>query len=301
MKIAIPCDVPHSRHQEFLTNYQVITAGSGKLLMLTGDQKLEHLNTNFYGPGIHPDVAKPTHLFDIASGGFVTVFAAHLGLIARYGHYYPNINYLVKLNGKTNIIPSQAQDPLSSQLWSINDVLAFKQSSGLSIRGIGYTVYLGSAYESTMLREAAQAVFQAHQQGLVAILWMYPRGNYVADERSIEMVAGAAGVASTLGADFAKINPPTASTSAEQANLLHIAVNAAGNTKLICAGGPRVDEKTFLQHVYNQIHNGQTWGNAIGRNIYQRSRAQAIAYTHALHALIFDNKTVNEALALLEQ
>jgi fructose-bisphosphate aldolase / 6-deoxy-5-ketofructose 1-phosphate synthase len=298
MKISIPSDVPQALHQEFITNYQAITAENGKLLMLTGDQKLEHLNANFYGSEIHPDVAQPTHLFEIASKGFVTAFVAHLGLIARYGHQYPTINYIVKLNGKTNIIPTQAQDPISAQLWSVEDVITFKQNSRLPIRGIGYTAYLGSSYEATMLREAAQAVFQAHQQGLVAILWMYPRGKYVTDERSIEMVAGAAGVAATLGADFAKINAPKASTSVQQAELLRIAVNAAGSTKLICAGGPSVDQTVFLQQVYNEIHRGHTWGNAIGRNIYQRSCAAAIAYTRALSAIVFNDKTVDEALAI---
>ncbi len=299
--ILIPADVPKKLHAEFVANYNAITQNTGRLLMLTGDQKIEHLNANYYGPDIHPDAAKPTHLFEIASKGRIGAFAAHLGLIARYGNNYPTINYIVKLNGKTNIVPTKIHEPLSNQLWSMEDVVRFKEQSGLLVRGVGYTVYLGSEFEAQMLQQAAQIVFDAHQHGLVAILWMYPRGKQVTDERSIDMIAGAAGVANALGADFAKINAPQAADSKKQAELLRIATTAAGNTKLICSGGSRIDQKLFLQEMYGQLHTGYTWGNAIGRNIYQRSLADAIAYTKALGSIIFDNKTIDDALKLIKK
>ena len=73
---------------------------------------------------------------------------------------------------------------------------------GLNILGVGYTVYSGSEFEGQMLHEAAQAVFQAHQHGLLSVLWMYPRGRSVADEKDPHLVAGAAGVACALGSDL---------------------------------------------------------------------------------------------------
>lgn len=291
--VFIPADVPQGQHQEFVANYNAITCNSGKLLMLAGDQKLEHLNANYYGPGIHPDANHPEHLFAIASSGGVTAFATHLGLIARYGAQYNEVNYIVKLNGKTNITPKELRDPLSHQLWSVADALTFKQRSGLNIRGIGYTVFLGGEHEAVMLHEAAQAVFHAHAHGLVAILWMYPRATHIKDERSFDLVTGAAGIAASLGADFAKINPPTASSLEQQVAFLRIAVAAAGNTKLVCSGGERIQDQEFLQHIYSYLHDGGICGAAIGRNIYQRSRAEAIAYSHILQDIIIKGKKLN--------
>jgi fructose-bisphosphate aldolase/6-deoxy-5-ketofructose 1-phosphate synthase len=75
-----------------------MTKGSGRLMLFAGDQKVEHLNNDFYGEGIHPDDADPEHLFRIAAEAKIGVFATQLGLIARYGMDYPHVPYLVKLN-----------------------------------------------------------------------------------------------------------------------------------------------------------------------------------------------------------
>jgi fructose-bisphosphate aldolase / 6-deoxy-5-ketofructose 1-phosphate synthase len=66
---------------------------------------------------------------------------------------YPEINYIIKMNGKTDLVKKEQRDPISRQLWSLDQVLEFKKSSGLSIVGVGYTVYLGSEYETEMLTQ----------------------------------------------------------------------------------------------------------------------------------------------------
>lgn len=294
----VPADVPSSYEQMYRTNYQAITNKTGRLMLFAADQKVEHLNDDFYGPGISADANDPEHLFKVAANGRIGAFATHLGLIARYGKQYPSINYIVKINGKTNLVPTKQHDPVSSLLWTVDDVVAFQKNSGLQIRGIGYTLYLGSEYESTMLEQAAQAVWKAHQHGLVTILWMYPRGKAVSDERSGKIIAGAAGVAAALGADFAKVNPPASDTlSSEQ--WLTIAAEAAGRTKLICSGGAAVDPKMYLETLYRQIHQGNSAGNATGRNIHSRDYQEALALTNAIAAITLDNASVEEALTLL--
>ena len=40
------------------------------------------------------------------------------------------------------------------------------------------------------------------------MLWIYPRGKAVTAEKDPDLIAGAAGVALCLGADFVKVNPP---------------------------------------------------------------------------------------------
>jgi DhnA family fructose-bisphosphate aldolase class Ia len=290
--ISIPADVPHDKQQEYLANYAAITKNTGRLMLFACDQKIEHMNHDFYNEGVHPDAMHPEHLFNIASQGTIGAMATHLGLLSRYGKQYPDVNYLVKLNGKTNLMPMSHQDPLSAQLWTVDDVLTFKKNSNLAIAGVGYTVYLGSMYEEVMLKEAAQIVYQTHQQGLITVLWIYPRGSQIKDDESPDIIAGAAGVGASLGADFVKVKAP------KNGAALRIATLAAGNTRVICSGGKIQDPRTFLQEMYDQIYAGGAQGSATGRNIFQRSLPQAIALTRAISAIVFDEKDAESAYHL---
>jgi len=294
-EIEIPADVPKHAEQKYKENYEAITKGTGNLFIFAADQKIEHLNKDFYGPDIPAEVNNPKHLFEIATKGTIGAFATHLGLISQYGKKYPTINYIVKLNAKTNIIPASEKDPISNRLWTVQDVVEFQKNSNLPIRGVAYTIYLGSSFENRMLQKAAQVIYNAHKEGLVTILWMYPRGKNVNNEKNPDMIAGAAGVATSLGANFAKINPTAQITELQQAT------SAAGNTKLICSGGPKIDEETFLQNLHNQIHIGKTSGCAIGRNIFQRKLENAIAFTKAISAIVYEEKSVEKAIKLWEK
>jgi DhnA family fructose-bisphosphate aldolase class Ia len=297
--LEIPADIPAQQEQEYYDNYAAITQNTGKLMLFAGDQKIEHLDADFYGPTIDKEANDPEQLFKIASQGRIGAFATHLGLIARYGKSYKNINYIVKLNGKTNLVPTEQRDPFSKKLWCVDDVVTFKKNSKLPIRGIGYTIYLGSEFEAEMLHQAAQAVWQAHQHGLVTILWMYPRGKAVKNEHDGMLIAGAAGIACSLGSDFAKINPPQEDKLRTE-QWLAIAAQAAGNTKLICSGGKAVEAQKFLTELYDQIHAGQTYGNATGRNIHSHNLKKAVAMTQAIAAITFDNKTADEAYKFIK-
>jgi len=295
-KIKIPADVPVYKHSEYINNYTEITKGSGRLMLFAGDQKVEHLNKDFYGEGISPDDADPEHLFKIASMGKIGVFATQLGLIARYGMDYSNVPYLVKLNSKTDIVKESEMDPFSNQWIDVNQVVEFKKESGLKIVGVGYTIYPGSKYEDKMLRQAAQIVYEAHKNGFVTVIWAYPRGVSVKDELDPHLIAGATGIAAALGTDFVKVNFPEGKDDNESAILFKEAVMAAGRTKVVCSGGPSIDIKSFLQRLYYQIHVSGASGNATGRNIHQKSLEDAVKMCNAIYSITIENKTVDEAM-----
>ena len=299
--INIPLYVNEEAKSTYINNYLRITQESGRLMLFAGDQKVEHLNEDFYGEGISPENNNPQHMFEIASKARIGVFATQLGNISRYGRDYPTVPYLIKLNSKTNLVKTSQMDPQSKAWLGIGDVLEFKKTSGLNITGIGYTLYLGSEFESEMLEEAAKMIYAAQYHGLLTVLWIYPRGKAVAEEKRIDTIAGAAGVAACLGSDFVKVNPPSKTEVATSAVLLKIAVQAAGRTQLVCAGGASEDPKIFLQNLYDQIHIGGVSGNATGRNIHQKSLHEAIRFCNAISALTVDNKTVDEAFALFSQ
>lgn len=298
--IFIPADVPEKKRDTFIKNYSAITRNTGRLFLFSCDHKIEHLNNDCYGPHINPQALHPEHFFRIASEGNVGAMATHLGLIARYAQHYPRIHYVAKLNAKSPLISVEQQDPHSELLWTVDDVIALQEQNKIMIAGIGITLYLGSEYESHQLHQAAQTIMRAHQQGLVTILWIYPRGKAICQEDNPNLVAGAAGVAVSLGADFVKLKVPAAPNASMQTQFLKIASAAAGNTKIVCSGGTLTDCKELVTQLYDHIHMGDTAGAAIGRNIFQRSLAESVALTHAIASIIYDNADLKTAIAKLE-
>ncbi len=295
--ILVPLDVPKTERENYIHNYLAITQKCGRLMLFAGDQKVEHLNNDFYGQGIHPDDGDPEHLFRIASQAKIGVFATQLGLIARYGRSYADVPYLVKLNSKTNLVKTSQSDPFSNQWLDVQQVVDFRENSGLNILAVGYTVYLGSEYESEMLHQAAQIVSHAHQHGLISVLWVYPRGKAVADEKDPHLIAGATGVAACLGSDFVKVNYPK-KEDCESKAIFKEAAMAAGRTKVVCAGGSSDDVEVFLKRLHDQIHVSGASGNATGRNIHQKSLKEAIRVCNAIYAITVDGKTVDEAIKI---
>ncbi|MBA2307500.1 aldolase [Candidatus Dependentiae bacterium] len=283
----IPADVPTHAHHEFCSNYFALTKGTDRLFLFAADHKIEHLDTDFYGPHIDPEAHHPTHLFSIAQHAWIGAFATQLGLAARYGKNHPSIQYIIKLNSKTNTVPLHLQDPMSNQLWSVDDVIAFKRSSGFSIRGIGLTIYLGSTYEGAMLAQAAQAIYQAHQHGLITLLWIYPRGKALAATSEESLLPGAAGIATALGADFVKIHPPHPGKGESPETLLPLIHQAAGNTKVIYAGGAASESHQLLHTIEMQLSLGSS-GVAIGRNIYQHSLHDALRLSQDISRLVYE-------------
>lgn len=306
--VFVPSDVPKSMSSEYVKNYLKVTHNTGRLMLFAGDQKIEHLNDDFYGKikvdgkeeDISIDDADPEHLFRIASKAKIGVFATQLGLIAKHGNDYRDIQYLVKMNSKSHLVKTSQRDPLSPCMNTIGDVLKFKKDSGLNIVGFGYTVYVGSEFEGEMLRDAAQIAFHAHQNGMLAVFWMYPRGKAVTDEKDPHIVAGAAGVGTCLGADFVKVNYPKPKDG-KAAESFKEAVMAAGKrTKVITAGGGSKGVKDFLQETWEQINISGCCGNATGRNIHQKPLAQAVRMANAISAITLEGKSVDEAIKVYE-
>ena len=300
-QVKVPADVLPEMRETYIDNYLKATRNTGRLMLFACDQKIEHLNKDFYDGGEEIDIAdaEPEHLFKIGSQGVCGVLAGQRGLIAQYAADYPEINYLVKMNSKTNLVKTAQEDPYSPQLYGLDTVLAMRDA-GVSIVGLGYTIYLGSEYESTMMAEAGDLIAQAHAEGLLVVLWIYPRGKAVTAEKDPDLIAGAAGVALCLGADFVKVNPPKPEGEDQRtpAEALSIATKASGRTGLVCAGGSTVDAETFLTQLHEQIHVGGAVGNATGRNIHQRSLDEAVRLTKAISAITLADYSVEDALAV---
>jgi len=299
MKIHIPADVPEDMRAAYEANYKTITHDTGRLMLFAGDQKIEHLNDDFYGEGIAKEDNDPEHMFKIASQAKIGVFASQLGLIARYGTDYKDVPYLVKMNSKSHLIGKDQRDPLSAAWYGVSQVMELKKNAGLNILGIGYTLYLGSDFEPQMLSEAARLIYEAHRHGLLSVVWCYPRGKAVPNEKDAHLIAGAAATAAVLGSDFIKVNPPSQDGKSD-ASLLQEATQAAGRSGVVCAGGSSATAETFLQGLYDQIHTGGTIGNATGRNIHQKPLGEAVRFANSIFAVTVENKSVKEAMKIYQ-
>ena len=302
-RIDVPADVPSNEQARYEQNIQTMTKGTGNLMLFAGDQKVEHLNDDFYGTlssgeEIAPDDADPEHLFKIARDGIIGCFATQFGLIARYGRDYDTVPYLVKLNSKSHLIKTSQRDPQSLGWVTVEDALTLRDN-GLQVVGVGYTVYVGSEFESEQMREAAQACMHAHRNGLAAVLWVYPRGAAVPEEQHPHIIAGATGLGATLGADFVKVNYPKPKEGTP-AEAFKEAVAAAGRTRVITAGGSSTDVRKFLQTLHDQIFISGAHGSATGRNIHQKPLEEAVRMTNAISAITYGAHSVDQAMAVYE-
>lgn len=299
-KIIPPLSVPKNKKAEFLNNMRLLTKGSGNLFLIAGDQKIEHLNSDFYGPKIAKEDRHASHLFNIAANSDGGVLAAHLGLISQYGSEYPKLPYIIKINGKTNLGPNDEKNS-SSPLWTVSEVLNFKRQSGLKIAAVGYTIYLGGKYEAQMLKEAAKMIYEAHQAGLATVIWMYPRGKNIKEE-DVHTIAGGAGVAACLDADFVKIKYPYKAKDKKKAALdFKEAIDAASKTRVICVGGSKQPAKSLLAFLNAQLKVSGSSGLAIGRNLHQRPPEEAYNLAKAISAMILKGASLKEAMDIYNQ
>ena len=304
-KYPVPADVPDELIDTFIENMDAATCGTGKMNLFACDQKIEHLNDDFYDGGekIPLTSNNPAHLFEIGAKaheqGTIGVLAGQLGLISHYARDYPEVPYLVKLNSKSHLIKTSQRDPVSQAMWDVDDVMSLIHN-GINVVGIGYTIYLGSEFEHDMLTEAASMIRTAHELGMISVVWMYPRGKAVTDEKCPQLISGAAGVAACIGADFAKVNYPRAWEGMSQPESLAVACEAAGRTRIICSGGGSLPPEDFLQRLHDQISISGCSGAATGRNIHQKTTEDAVRMTAACKAIICDGASVEEALSIYQ-
>jgi len=247
-------------------------------LFLAYDQGLEHGPTDFNLNNINPD-----YVLKIAENGKYNAVILHHGIAEKY---YDNHNaavpLIVKLNGKTNLFRG---DPVSSQVCSIGRAVK------LGAEAVGYTIYPGSEFEYKMFKDFSKLVETAHSYRIPIIAWVYPRGKFIQDELSTETIAYAARIGLELGADFVKINYNNDFEGFKWV------VKSAGKAKVLVAGGPKLSDQDLLQRTYDIMKTGAS-GLAVGRNIWQHEKP--LEMTRALKDIIFNNKSVNDALKNLK-
>lgn len=226
---------------------------NGRALYLAYDQGLEH------GPSqdFNDKNVNPKYIIEMAKKGKFQGVVFQKGIAEKYNDEIrkARVPLLLKLNGKTNLYKGE---PIARQLCSV------KEAIQLGAAAVGYTIYIGSIHESLMMQEFEKIEEEAHFHGLPVILWVYPRGKSVKNDTSREIMSYAARVGLELGADIVKLK------YGGNIEDLKWAIQSAGKTKVVIAGGVKKDEKQFLNQV-NDIIKAGAIGLAVGRNVWQNS------------------------------
>jgi fructose-bisphosphate aldolase, class I len=279
-----PSDNPGTKTQIARLLNTGALAGTGKLVILPVDQGFEHGPLRSFAP--NPPSHDPDYHFQLAIDAGCNAYAAPLGFLeAGAGKFAGQIPLILKLNNSDTL---SKVEPCSAVTGSVDDALR------LGCVAIGYTIYPGSDLRNAMYEDLRELTLEAKQKGLAVVVWAYPRGHGLSKEgeTAIDVAAYAAQIAAQLGAHIIKIKPPTshveqpeAKKALEKAKIpidtladrVRYCVQAAFNGKriLIFSGGAAKGTEDVLAEI-QQIHAGGGFGSIVGRNAFQRPRAEAL-------------------------
>ena len=253
-------------------------ARDGKVLILAYDHGLEHGPVDFEEV---PESANPERVFEVATHDAVTTLAVQKGVAeSYYSSYEDDVNLLTKLNGTSNLWMGEPDS-------AVNCSVEYAAEE-LGADAVGFTLYGGSNNEVEMAEEFRDAQERAREYDLPVVLWSYPRGQGLKNEKNPDTIAYAARQAHELGADVAKVKYPGSREAMEQA------VRMAGRTKVVMSGGSKTSDRDFLESVKAVIDAGGA-GLAVGRNVFQREDPTRIL--DALEQVIYEEASVDTALA----
>jgi len=273
--------------------------GTGKMVILPVDQGFEHGPARSFAK--NPDGYDPHYHYELAIESGCNAYAAPLGALeAGAREFAGEIPLILKINNSDSLYSSKS--PISALSSSIDDALR------LGCVGIGFTIYPGSSERKFMYEEIAMAAQEAKKAGLAVIIWSYARGEQISKdgETGIDVIAYAAHIAAQLGAHIIKVKPPTAHLEQEAARKVYEAqgikvaklsdrvkhvVQSCFNGKriVIFSGGEPKTTEDLLQEI-RDLGVGGAYGSIMGRNAFQRPRAEAIKLLHDVQDIFAGGK-----------
>jgi class I fructose-bisphosphate aldolase len=252
----------------------------GKVLVLAYDHGLEHGPVDFDAV---PESADPDHVFEIAKHPAVTSLAVQKGIAeGYYPSYSDDVTLLAKLNGTSNLWMGEPDSAVNCSV---------EYAAEIGADAVGFTLYGGANNEVEMAEEFREVQEAARAQGLPVVMWSYPRGQGLKNDKKPKTIAYAARQGLELGADVSKVKYP-GSTEAMQD-----VVDMAGDMKVIMSGGSKRSDEAFLSDVKGAIDAGAA-GLAVGRNVFQRENPEQLL--DALEQIIFEEAPLDTALSHLE-
>jgi class I fructose-bisphosphate aldolase len=256
--------------------------GTGKLLILPVDQGFEHGPARSFA--INPPAYDPHYHYQLAIDAGLSAYAAPLGMLeAGADTFAGQIPTILKVNSSNSWATSIDQ----AVTGSVSDALR------LGCAAIGFTIYPGSDLVFDMIEEIRELSEEAKSVGIATVIWSYPRGGTLTKdgELALDVGAYAAHMAALLGAHIIKTKLPTDHIEQKEAipaykdgdwstmakRVAHVVQSSfAGRRINVFSGGAAKGEDAVFQDA-RDIRDGGGNGSIIGRNTFQRPRAEALA------------------------
>ena len=261
--------------------------GTGKLVILPVDQGFEHGPARSFS--VNPDAYDPHYHYQIAIDAGLSAYAAPLGMLeAGAATFAGQIPTILKVNSSN----SWASGANQAMTGGVDDALR------LGCAAIGFTIYPGSDDCFELMEEIAAMSAEAKSVGIATVIWSYPRGGTLpkSGELALDVGAYAAHMAALLGAHIIKVKLPSehieqadakkayegfdGSTQAKR--VAHVVQACFNGRRIVVFSGGAAKGADAVYQDARDIRDGGGNGSIIGRNTFQRPRADALAMLEKL-------------------
>jgi class I fructose-bisphosphate aldolase len=166
-------------------------AGTGYVSILPVDQGIEHSAGASFAP--QPIYFDPGNIVKLAIEGGCNAVASTLGVLGSVARKYAHkIPFIVKLNHNELLTYPNKFDQIQ-----FGDV---QQAFDMGAVAVGATIYFGSPESDRQIQEVSKWFAEAHELGLVTILWCYLRNDgFKKDGVDYDLSADLTGQANHLG------------------------------------------------------------------------------------------------------
>lgn len=219
---------------------------------------------------------------DIACGGTNAVLMHKGNVTAGHRGKGNDVGLFIHLSASTVISPN----PLLKVL-----VCTVEEAIKLGADGISIHVNIGAESDYQMLNDFGQVGKCCSDWGMPLLAMMYTRGPKIDNEYDVNHVKLAARVASELGADMVKVN-----FTGDEETFCQV-IEGCSIPVLIAGGEKAKSTRDILNNVKMAMNVGSK-GVSIGRNIFQHTAPGR--FCRALSAIVHENKSVDEALKIME-
>jgi fructose-bisphosphate aldolase, class I len=184
------------RNPQVLRNFESILthgrlSGTGYVSILPVDQGIEHSAGASFAP--NPACFDPENIVKLAIEGGCNAVASTFGVLGacsrKYAHKIP---FIVKINHNEFLSYPNKFDQIMFG--------SVREAWNLGAAAVGATIYFGSAESDRQIQEVSRAFQEAHELGMVTILWCYLRNSaFKVGDTDYHVAADLTGQANHLG------------------------------------------------------------------------------------------------------
>jgi class I fructose-bisphosphate aldolase len=293
--------------QQFLSHGRL--AGTGYVSILPVDQGIEHSAGASFAP--NPVYFDPENIVKLAIEGGCNAVASTLGVLGSVARKYAHkIPFLVKLNHNELLTYPNKFDQIA--------FAQVKQAVDMGAAAIGATIYFGSPEADRQIQEVSRWFAEAHEYGLVTVLWCYLRNNaFKTADKDYHVAADLTGQANHLGvtiqADIIKQKLPetnggytalkfgktdkrvylnlTPGDHPIELTRYQLANCYMGRSPLINSGGASGDND-FAEAARTAVINKRAGGMGLisGRKAFQRPMSDGVKLLNLIQDIYLDNR-----------